>query len=237
MNNFRLRLVGQSRTGVIVLGSTVIIAIAYLIAAVQHEQAIRQLGAGKADIARGDWPSALTRFDRALRFDRWLFEAHLLRGTAINEYIRSTGKRSPGRSREDALDDLGAYLSDRPNSGEAHYQRGLALGGLAKVEQARAAFARAIPLLGDPTKALVERAALSFHVGDYATAVKEVSGAIERHPLVAEYYESRALYRRFVSDQRGSITDTAKAERLRAAPDAGGITIEELKKLENLEEN
>jgi tetratricopeptide (TPR) repeat protein len=213
-----MRLVGQSRSGVIGLGATFIIALAYLIAAERHEQAIRQLSAGKADFARGDWSSALTCFDRALRLDRWLSEAHLLRGTAINEYISSTGKRPAERSRDDALDDLELYLSDRPDSGEAHFQRGLALGGLAKVEQARAAFARAISLLGDPTKALVERSALSFHVGDYATAVKEISGAIERHPAVAEYYESRALYRRFASDQRGSITDTAKAERLRAAP-------------------
>src|SRR5205807_1373640 len=105
-----------------------------------------------------------------------------------------------------------------------------ALAGMANVEAAGEALARAIPLLDDPTNALVERAALSFHVGEHATAVAEVSGAIERHPLVPEYYEARALYPRFIQDQRGARRDEARASRLREA--SKGLTLEELKALD-----
>ena len=106
---------------------------------------------------------------------------------------------------------------ERPNSGEAHYQRGCAFAGLADVKQALAAFARAIPLLSDPTDALVEHAALSFHVFDYATAAKLITLAIERRPLIPEYYEQRALYRTFLRDFRGAYLDNARAVKLHDA--------------------
>ncbi len=74
----------------------------------------------------------------------------------------------------------------------------------------------------------MERAALSFHVRDYETAVKEISAAIDRRPLVPEYYEERELYRRFVRDVRGAQADRARAERLRAAQD---VSLEEIEAL------
>jgi tetratricopeptide (TPR) repeat protein len=218
-------------------GSAIVVAVSYLIAAELHKLAVRQLDAGEAYRARGEFLTALACFDTALRLDRWLSEARLLRASAIGEHISSTGKQPPGRSRENALDDIEVYLSDHPSSGEAYYERGVALTGLAKIEQARAALAQAIRLLDDPTKALVDRAGLSFHVGQYATAVEEISGAIERHPLVADYYESRALYRRFIPDERGARSDGAKADRLRAAKEPNSVTVEDLMKLEDDKKN
>jgi tetratricopeptide (TPR) repeat protein len=237
MNHPRTWLAALWRTGVIVVGSAIVVAVSYFIAVELHELAVRQLDAGQAHRARGDFLMALLCFDTALRLDRWLSEARLLRASATSEYISSTGKQPPGHSRDSALDDIDAYLIDHPNSGEAYYQRGAALTGLAKVEQARAALAQAIRLLDDPSKALVDRAALSFHVGQYVTAVEEISGAIERHPLVADYYESRALYRRFIPDERGARSDGAKADRLRAATKPDSVTLEDLKKLEELKDN
>jgi tetratricopeptide (TPR) repeat protein len=223
-----MQLRGWRRAGAIGLGATAVVAASYLIESNRHDQAIDQLTSGQAHAARGDWLPALACFDRALWLDRWLSEVRLLRGTSINESIGLIGKPPRGGTREDALNDLELYLLDHPNSGEAHYQRGIALSGLAKKEPARAALGRATELLADPTDALVERAALSFHAGDYATAVKEISGAIERHPFVAEYYESHALYRRFVPDLRGSSIDSARADRLRAAADPKSLTVKQL---------
>jgi tetratricopeptide (TPR) repeat protein len=144
----------------------------------------------------------------------------LLRGTAINGAISTNGTLPSGHGRRDALADLEWFLESAPNSGDAHYQRGYALTGLADVNQAHAAFARAIPLLPDPTDALVDHAALSCHVFDYATAAKLITLAIERRPLVPEYYEQRALYRTFLRDFRGRYLDNARAVKLHDRPNA-----------------
>jgi uncharacterized protein (TIGR03067 family) len=197
------------------VGAVVLIAISYGISFALHKSAVVQLNAAKAHLARADWLDAIHSLDSALRRDRYVSEARLLRATAINQYIFFNGKKPWTRSRDDALADLDLYLREQPNSGDAHFQRGIALAGLAKVDEARTAFAHAITLLPDPTEAYVERAALSFHTGDYATAVSEMSAAIKRHPLVADYYDTRALYRQFIPDQRGKRYDDLKAARLR----------------------
>ena len=100
-----------------------------------------------------------------------------------------------------------------------------ALAGLAQVEPARAELALAIPLLKDPTDALVDRASLSFHVNDRETAVKEITAAIERRPLVPEYYDTRSLYRRFLHDFRGAAR-TRSGRPCCASPK--GLSAEEL---------
>jgi uncharacterized protein (TIGR03067 family) len=214
MTNLDSWLRKQTRAVVMFVVAIVIVGISYSIANALHRSAIGQLSAGKACIVRADWLGAIQCFDRALLRYRYLPEAHLLRATAIDGYISTSHKMPRGHSRDTALEDLETVLRHEPNSGEAHYQRGLALSGLAKVEEAREAFAHAIKLLPDPSKALVERAGLSFHTREYATAVDEISGAIARHPLVAEYYADRSLYRKFIQDHAGSRLDQAKADRL-----------------------
>lgn len=87
----------------------------------------------------------------------------------------------------------------------------------------RSAFTRAIPLLTNPTVALVEHAALSFHSGDYATAEKQTTLAIERHPLVSERYEQRALSRTFLRDFPGAYADNARAVKLRERRNADAL--------------
>jgi uncharacterized protein (TIGR03067 family) len=224
------------RGGVIALGAFLVVIASYAISHALHRLATQQVEAARGHMARGEWLEAIGCLDTARREDYLPVDAYLLRATAINESIlaglRANTWSRPAYSRQDALADLDWYLRHRPNSGEAHYQRGLALAGLAKVEAAREELAGAIALLDDPTDALVERAALSLHVSDYETAVKEITGAIERRPLVPEYYETRALYRRFLPDLRGARADELKAQRLRASKD---VSVEELEVLAKAE--
>lgn len=235
MKNVGTCLARYSRLLAIGLGAIGLIGVSYVVAAARYKAARELVDAAKGHISRSDWPSAVQCLDRALRQDRFLpADVHLLRATAINRYIEqnlATHARPPaGYTREDALNEVDLYLGDRPGSGQAYFERACALAGLAKVEAARDAFGQAIPLLADPTEALVARAGLSFHVGDYAAAEKEISAAIERHPLVAEYYEERALYRKFTRDARGASLDEARAARLRERPEP--VTLEDLQALE-----
>jgi uncharacterized protein (TIGR03067 family) len=207
-----------------ILGAIGITGVSYLAAAVLHREALGQVAVAKGHIARSDWLAALESLDTAFRRDRYLpSEVYLLRATAINNAIHTTGKRPAGHTREDALADIDWFLQSQPNSGEAYYERGCALAGLAKIQPARDAFAQAISLLPDPTQALLEHAALSFHVSDYGTAEKQMSLAIARHPLIPEYYEQRALYRSFTHDFRGASLDKARAARLEEDPTGGTL--------------
>ncbi|WP_406698446.1 TIGR03067 domain-containing protein [Singulisphaera sp. Ch08] len=220
------------RGGLIGLGATVLLAVSYFIAVALHQAAIEEVDAAKRHIAQSDWIAAIRCLDTALWEDRFLSpEVYLLRGTAINESINVDGKWPFGHSREDSLTDVERYLRYRPASGEAHYQRGCILVGLAKKSEAREAFAEAIRLLPDPTKALFERSFLSHYwFSDRATAIKEITSAIERQPLVAEYYDQRACYRLAALDRRGASLDRAKAARLRANPNR--VTVQDLEVLE-----
>jgi uncharacterized protein (TIGR03067 family) len=209
---------------VMLLGVGAVVAISYALATVRHRNAIELVAAAKQQIARSDWLAAVQSLDVALRLDRFVpSEAYLLRGTAINGAIGTDGKLLLGHDRRAALADLEWFLKSAPNSGEAHYQRGCAFTGLADVERARDAFNRAIPLLSDPTDALVQSAGLSFHVSDYAAAAKQITLAIERHPFVPEYYEQRALSRTFLRDFRGAYLDNARAVSLQARPNADSL--------------
>ena len=220
---------------ILLLGVLAVAGTAYTWATARHAKTLALVAAAKQQIARSDWLAAVQSLDAALRADRYASsEAYLLRGTAINaDQLAITepcdpatmGQRShlQGHGRQDALADLEWFLESSPNSGEAHYQRGCALAGLADVNQAIAAFARAIPLLSDPTDALVDAAALSFHVFDYATAAKQITLAIERRPLVPEYYEQRALYRTMLRDFRGAYLDNARAVKLHERPNATSL--------------
>ena len=191
------------------LGVVAVAGTAYIWATARHSKALALVAAAKQQIARSDWLAAVQSLDAALHADSYVSsEAYLLRGTAINGAISTNGTLPSGHDRRDALADLEWFLKRAPNSGEAHYQRGCALAGLAEVKQALAAFARAIPLLSDPTDALVDHAALSFHVFDYTTAARLMTLAIERRPLIAEYYEQRSLYRTFLRDFRARISTT-----------------------------
>ncbi|QEH36226.1 hypothetical protein OJF2_47860 [Aquisphaera giovannonii] len=176
------------------------------------------LEAARDRIARGEWEDAKRLLDRALLLDGYLVDAALPRARAIDGLIASGARGPSAGTRAEALRDLDWYLRHHPRSGEAHYQRGLALAGDAKVEPARAAFATAIPLMDDPTPALVERAGLSFHVGKYAEAAGEVSEAIARHPLLPDLYESRQLYRRMAGDLPGASRDAVRAGAIRERP-------------------
>ena len=208
----------------LLLGVLAVAGTAYIWATARHSKTLALVAAAKQQIARSDWLAAVQSLDAALRTDRYVSsEAYLLRGTAINGAISTDGPLPSGHSRRDALADLEWFLESAPNSGEAHYQRGCALAGLADVKQALAAFARAIPLLSDPTDALVDHAALSCHVFDYATAAKMITLAIERRPLVPEYYEQRALYRTFLRDFRGAYLDNARAVKLHEHPNAASL--------------
>jgi uncharacterized protein (TIGR03067 family) len=218
------------RGGLITLCATVLVAASYITASEVHRWALRQFDAGKASFARAEWHSAIRCFDRALRIDRSLSEAYLLRGTAVTESINETHKLAAGHSRQDALADIDVFLRERPDSGEGHYQRGIALAGLGEVRLAHSAFGQAITLLADPTEALLERAGLSFHIGDYAAADKEITAVIDRHPLIPAYYDIRARYRRFVPDQRGAHYDRVRAAQLREA--ATPVTVGTLEALE-----
>jgi uncharacterized protein (TIGR03067 family) len=213
------------RAGVMACVALVLVIASYAISRGLHRSASWQVDEARAHIARAEWLDAIRCLDKALWADRYLLDAYLLRATAINEHLASIDWKDRVYSREDALADLDWYLRYRPDSGEAHHQRGRALSGLAKVGAAREELARAIALLDDPTDALVERASLSFHVDDREAAVREITAAIERHPLVPDYYEARALYRRFASDPRGAQRDEVRAALLRESKD---LSVEEL---------
>lgn len=218
----------RHRRGVLTLIlAIVLVGVAYLTAATLHRAAIRQVEVARVSVSRGDWLEAIRCLNSAFREDRFLdSEARLLRAAAINGYISAYHKQPAGYTRTDALADVEVYLRNNPSSGEAHHQRASALSGLGKVEEARTALATAIPLLADPTNALVDRASLSFHVSDYRSAIDEITLAIDRQPLVAEYYEQRGLYRMLVRDFRGASLDKVKAAKLNEDPT--GTTLSDL---------
>lgn len=195
-----------------------VVGTAYAWAYAGHSEAVALLSAAKQQIARADWLAAVQSLDAALRADRYIsFDAYWLCGTAINGAISTNVAFPPGHSLRDVMADIERFL------GEARYQRGRGLTDLADAEQARAALAGAIPLLADPADALVADAFMAAMKFDYAKAAKLITLAIERHPLVPEYYEQRALYRTFLRDFRGSSLDNARAVRLRESPNAAAL--------------
>jgi tetratricopeptide (TPR) repeat protein len=195
------------------LVSTGVVLISYVLSSDLHNMAIGHVATAEKLIDHEEWDPALDSLQWAIWEDPFLVEAYLLRARAINGQIMSPGARRRYSS-EDALADL-TWVSQRvPDSGEAHYQRGLTLSLMAKVEPAREAFAKAIPLLDDPTAALLNRAHLSFFARDYDSAVREISAVIDRHPVEPEYYETRGLYRRFLGDPQGAVDDARQAARL-----------------------
>jgi uncharacterized protein (TIGR03067 family) len=199
-------------------------------------EALEQLEAGKKHIQAEAWLSSLKCLDAAITLDPALDEAYLLRATAINEYIQdSLSKRQmpSGYSREDALRDLERYAQLHPDSGEAYLQQGYALAGLARVADAKRAFTKAIQRLIDPTKALIERAALCFHEGEYKNAVDDMTKVIDKNPFEPDFHETLSMYHRFNGDLREARCDQAKAARLRK--DNKNVTLEELKALEQVE--
>jgi uncharacterized protein (TIGR03067 family) len=197
------------------------------------KKAVEQLERGKAAVEKKDWPTAIHELDDAIKNDPKLAEAYLLRATAINECVLASAARGTMRgdyTRRDALKDIDGVLALKPECGEAYLQQGYALGGLAQTRDAMEAFSKAIPLLPDPTKAYLERAALHFHHSEYAAAAADMDQVVSREPLEAEYYATRATYRRFARQFRGARQDQAKAERLRT--DSKNVSLEDLKKLE-----
>lgn len=214
----------------IAIGALVLAGASLVLSVVLHRAALGQLEEARRHMGQGDWLAALRRLDRARREDPFLIDVYLLRATAIAAYIPPPSLFVPsshGRlyTNEEALSDVEMYLRYRPESGDARYLRGSLLGRLGRRGPAREELARAIPLLKDPTRAIVERAGLSLLDGDPKAAVEEISQAIERHPLEPALYESRALYRRFVFDHRGADEDRARAEILSRSK---GIALEEL---------
>jgi hypothetical protein len=101
---------------------------------------------------------------------------------------------------------------------------------LGRDEPARQALARATALLADPTDALERRSFLSFQAGDCKTAIQEITRAIERHPLVPEYYERRAFYREFLHDRSGAHADRIRAKVL---SESNGLSPEQLEERVN----
>jgi tetratricopeptide (TPR) repeat protein len=209
------RKLGLRRTSVMILGAVLLLAVSYGLSIWLHASAVSEVKAATEHIARADWSAAIGCLDRALWEDWFLVDAYMLRATAINGDLSSNAPWKRSHSRADALADLDRFLQFRPGSGEGHYQRALTLGGLTRAQEARDELSQAIALLADPTDALAERAALSFRVRDYESAINEISAAINRRPFEPEYYEQRELYRRFVHDMRGARADRAKAEQLR----------------------
>jgi tetratricopeptide (TPR) repeat protein len=195
------------------LVTTCVLLISYVLSRDLHHLAIGHVATAEKLIDHEEWDAALDSLQWAIWEDPFLVEAYLLRARAVNGQIMSPGARRRYSS-EDALADLVWVIELLPDSGEAHYQRGLTLSLMAKVEPAREAFAKAIPLLDDPTSALLNRAHLSFFARDYDSAVREISAVISRHPREAEYYETRGLYRRFLGDPQGAVDDERKSARL-----------------------
>jgi tetratricopeptide (TPR) repeat protein len=182
------------------------------------QEAAAEIDKGREHMHAEEWPAAILCFGQAIRRDPKSADAYLLRATAINNYLDAgyaKGHPSTDYTRQDALSDLARALELQPNSGEAHLQRGYALAGIANVDEARKAFSMAIPLLKDPTQALVERAAIAFLQRDYQAAVSNMTAVIERNPAEPEYYETRAMYRPFAGDSKGAKNDREQAAKLR----------------------
>jgi uncharacterized protein (TIGR03067 family) len=209
------------------IAAFILVVISFALSVVLHRAAIGRVDAARQHMARGDWLAAIQCLDRARWEDPYLAETYLLRATALNEDTTSTliPNRDFYRSREAALADIDWYLRYHPESGEAHYLRGVLLDILGRDEAARQELAQAIPLLKDPTDALVRRAALWLTAGDPKSAIAEISQAIERYPLEPALYEARGSYRPFVFDHRGAKQDQARAKILR---ESKGISREEL---------
>src|SRR5262245_57341648 len=115
------------------LGALTVVSVSYLMASALHREALAQLDAAKGYIARSDWENAVQCLDAALRKDRYVStEVYLLRGRALNNALHTTGWLPAGHTRKDTLADIDRFLQSHPNSGEAYYQRRVALSALGK---------------------------------------------------------------------------------------------------------
>ena len=126
----------HGRAGVIALGAATLLIVSYIISLALHGAAVRQIEAARKHIARDEWLAAIRCLDRAQWEDPFLIDSYLLRATAINGHVSASELTDRTYSRRDALVDIDWYLRFRPDSGEAHYERGVSL-GLAKAEAAR----------------------------------------------------------------------------------------------------
>ena len=171
---------------------------------------------------------AIRCFDEAARHDIGLVDAFLLRATAINEYANtSNGQLPPNFTIQDALRDADYVLQFKPDSGEAHLQRGYALSRLERDEEADQAFEAAVPLLADPAPALIHTALAAFRRDDPQLALRQMDQVIDRHPSEPDYHAMRSVYRLAVGDKQGSMEDDAEASRGLAeiAYQAGSIDV------------
>jgi tetratricopeptide (TPR) repeat protein len=208
---------------VVLVGVVLVVGSGCVSKAESKAKAQQAFAKGQEYMQSQKWLPAIECFREATQRDPDFAEAYLMCGTAINEYVvagYANAKPPSDHTREDAIRYLDRCLSLKPGCGEAYLQKGYAFSGLAKVAEAREAFSKAIPLLKDPTKALIERAALAFMQFDYKAAVADQTAVIDSNPPAPEYYSERAMYRKFAGDPKGAQSDEQQAKRLREQADA-----------------
>ncbi len=109
----------RRRTGMMILGATILVAASYALSIGLHALAVSEVNAATGHIARADWPAAIRCLDRALWEDWFLVDAYMLRATAISGDIASNAPWKRAHSRADALADLDRFSDSSPSPGRA----------------------------------------------------------------------------------------------------------------------
>lgn len=176
-----------------------LVIVSYVVSVVLGRASVGEVAAARVHMARFDWPAAIRCIDRARWMDPFSIDAALLRATCFR-YDDSSPMPDRSYWNADALADADWYLRYHPDSGEAHFQRGMALAGLGQRDAARDAFTRAIAMMADPTGPLVERAWVSLDAKDFAAADRDIAAAIARHPEEPRYPLARSYFRDVVGN-------------------------------------
>ena len=165
---------------------------------------------GLVKYARGEYESAMSDFDDALRLKPDSAEIYIGRGLAKASLGQYGG----------AITDYNNALRLKPGSAEIYTGRGLAKAGLGQYEGAITDYDETIRLEPDSADAYSGRGLANLNLGRYEAAISDFDVVLRLKPDFFPAYYERGRTRHLQKDYAAAITDYDEAIRLK--PDFAG---------------
>jgi tetratricopeptide (TPR) repeat protein len=116
---------------------------------------------------------------------------------------------------EAALEDLNAALEEEPDRAEIHQLRGLALGGLGKLDDALASLDAAIRLDADSALNYVHRARVYLLKGKFQQAIEDLDKSLSMNPANLGAYLLRATVHHQLDQDEQALRDVERVLQIR----------------------
>lgn len=168
-------------------------------------------GRGWAREQRGNWVGALADYDGALLRKHGLAGASTGRERVIQQMLGEARKTSNHRR---VLELCDAVLHSERGNSVAHCQRGVALAGLGRTDDALKAFDESVMLDGDVAETWLARAHLFQQLGWSADALRDATTAIELDSNCGGAYLCRGQARLELGQWGAAATDLERATAL-----------------------